>query len=137
MVEEEVRQRSMPGVVKLVLVVLWFQGVANLFAAFVMATEIISDVDHGRDSFIHIAPSFLTGSVALVLAVLLILCAVRAPRRHRWVRTTVIVIQTVNLVAGVPALFIADPVPALIGMGLAATVLVLLAKSEAQTWFDR
>ncbi|MFD0205798.1 MULTISPECIES: hypothetical protein [Saccharothrix] len=134
--EIEYDPESMPLGLKVVGGLLWFQAVANLVVTIAVSAEVVEGVGRGRDDVEDVLPGLVVALVAFLMVAVLVVCALGISWRKRWVRTTIIVFQAVNLVAGVVAVFTADPVYALIGVGLAAVVLLMLNRRDVEAWFD-
>ncbi|PSL51995.1 hypothetical protein B0I31_11671 [Saccharothrix carnea] len=134
--EIEYRQESMPLGLKVVRGLLWFQAVSNFVATIALTAEVVEGAGRGRDEVADVLPGLVGALVAFLMVAVLTVCALGISWRTRRVRTTIIVFQAVNLVAGVVAVFTSDPVYALIGVGLAALILVLINRRDVEAWFD-
>ncbi|GAA4843629.1 hypothetical protein [Kitasatospora terrestris] len=74
------------------------------------------------------------GGITLFLALVLAICAALVPRRLRWVRVTVTVIEGLAVLNGIVALF-SGSVPGLLGIVLAIAILRAFNSPEGKAWF--
>lgn len=127
------RPESMPGKVKLVIAILWFQTVLNAFGALTVFLEAQSRADHGQEG---VGALRGVGVLSLVAVVLLAASAGVAVRGTSWGWWLALILEIVAMVNGLIVL-VSGNVVAFLGIALAACVISLLCTRQTQEWYGR
>ncbi|MEV0613687.1 hypothetical protein AB0I81_10230 [Nonomuraea sp. NPDC050404] len=126
----------MPTSIKIALVGVWFQAVANAFGGFALLTDVQGRLDHGQEvQNLGLVQGLLYFS--LIVAAVLVVCGVLAPRRFRWVRVVVLIIEAVAVLNALLGLVSGGAFPMLIGLLLALVIGAILLTDKGQDWFNR
>ncbi len=125
----------MPGGLKGALVVVWLQAAVNLVYGIVLFHENRNDIDHGYtdDSGFLVTAAWVTLGTAVLLAA----CALGTAVHQDWARRTVIVLQVLNILAGVVLVLVGGAVPGLLGMVVSAAVIGGFGSAKAVAWVRR
>lgn len=79
----------------------------------------------------------ILGGVAIASVVLIGVLAAKMSSRRRWVRITILVLETLNIGTGLLSLVNEFNAGTLFGIGYAAVIVALLCTDDARVWFDR
>jgi hypothetical protein len=129
----EQQRVSMPGRLIGVLVVLGFQVLANGFLGWVLIDELNEDASHGA-SMDGAGVFYFLGYLSLVIAVVLLVCAVLTVRPQAWARPTIITIEGIAIISGVINL-VSGAVASLLGIIIAIVVISVLMSEDAREWY--
>lgn len=128
------RQRvSMPGRLIGVLVVLGIQILGNGGIGWVLIDELNEDASHGA-SMDDAGVFYFFGYLSLVLAAVLLVCAVFTVRPKAWARPVIITIEGVAIISGLINL-VNGAIAGLIGIIVAAIVISVLMNEDVQEWY--
>jgi hypothetical protein len=128
------RQRvSMPGRLIGVLVVLGIQILGNGGIGWVVIDELNEDASHGA-SMDDAGVFYFFGYLSLVLAAVLLVCAVFTVRPKAWARPVIITIEGVAIISGLINL-VNGAIAGLIGIIIAAIVISVLMNEDVQEWY--
>jgi hypothetical protein len=128
------RQRvSMPGRLIGVLVVLGIQILGNGGIGWVVIDELNEDASHGA-SMDDAGVFYFFGYLSLVLAAVLLVCAVFTVRPKPWARPVIITIEGVAIISGLINL-VNGAIAGLIGIIIAAIVISVLMNEDVQEWY--
>ncbi|SDY39178.1 hypothetical protein SAMN05421504_105405 [Amycolatopsis xylanica] len=122
----------MPRPLKNVRILLWFQAISNILAGFLVIMLALNALDHGDEDG---ALPLVIGIISLIIAVVLAVCAVMISGHAPWVRTTIMTLEGITLVAGVIGLVSGGAVTLLIGIGIAIGILFSLSNPAVKEWF--
>lgn len=112
------------------IITLYFQSLTNAAGGVLLLYLADTEADHGRE-----APELsILGYVSLLIAVLLLVCAVLLTRGVSWARHPVVVIEVLGIVSGVISIF-SGVFTALVGIALCVLVLANLSHSDVREWF--
>jgi hypothetical protein len=128
----EQKQTSMPGRLVGVLVVLVVQVLANGFLGWVLISELNDDAEHGA-SVDGAGVFYFLGYLSVVVAVVLLVCAVFTVRPQVWARP-VIIIEGIAIISGLINL-VNGAVAGLLGIVIAIVVIAVLMSEDSQDWF--
>ncbi|MGI5196081.1 hypothetical protein ACQEVY_20915 [Streptomyces sp. CA-288835] len=124
----------MPLQVKIAVVVMWIQAVINGLGGFFILSEVNSRIEHNQEVDGVMRPLAYT---SIVLALVLLTCAVLARKRYAWVRNTVLVIEAFAVLSGLIGLAASGGAPSA-ASGLAFAIVIVVGFSgEGGKWFDR
>jgi hypothetical protein len=130
------RQRvSMPGRLVGVLVVLVVQILGNGFLGWALIDELNDDAEHGA-SVDDAGVFYFLGYLSLVVAVVLLVCAVLTVRPRVWARPVIITIEGIAIISGLINL-VNGAVAGLIGIVIAVVVIAVLMSEEVLDWYQR
>jgi hypothetical protein len=129
----EQKQTSMPGRLVGVLVVLVVQVLANGFLGWVLISELNDDSEHGA-SVDGAGVFYFLGYLSVVLAVVLLVCAVFTVRPQAWARPVIITIEGIAIISGLINL-VNGAVAGLLGIVIAIVVIAVLMSEDSQDWF--
>jgi hypothetical protein len=114
-------------------VILWIQVAATGLLLVIQLAEVASIEEHGEQMTGIGHFEVVENPIVFVLAVI---AAIVVASRRPWARPLAIVVEVlaimngvINLVAGLPA--------GIVGIGLAVTVITLLARKEVSAWLDQ
>jgi hypothetical protein len=133
MVERE--RVSMPGRLIGVLVVMFFQVLANGFLGFVVVDELDRRAGHGANVD-GAGVAYFFGYLSIVLAVVLLVCGVLTVRPKAWVRPVIITIEGIAVINGIINV-VNGAVAGLIGIVIAIVVMTVLMSQEVVDWYQR
>ncbi|MFD8495312.1 hypothetical protein [Amycolatopsis sp. NPDC059657] len=122
----------MPRPLKNVRILLWFQAISNILAGVLVTMVALNALDHGDEDA---ALPLVIGIISLIIAVVLAVCAVMISRHAPWVRTTIMTLEGITLVAGVIGLVSGGAITLLIGIGIAIGILFSLSNPAVKEWF--
>jgi hypothetical protein len=131
----EQQQVSIPGRLIGALVVLALQILSNGFLGWVLIDELNEDADHGR-TVDGAGLYYFVGYLSVVVAVVLLVCAVLTLRPQAWVRPVIITIEALAIISGVINL-VNGAVLSLVGIALAITVIAVMMSEDARDWYQR
>lgn len=119
-----------PGPVRAARVILYIQGVLTLLVTLFVLMVVVARAQHGQR-----VPGFGYAVLVegLVVGVLVLVCAVLIGSGRSWVRPLVMVLEVLAIVAGVVNL-LSGAFQAVIGIGLAITVMILMWRPEVTAW---
>jgi hypothetical protein len=123
----------MPVNVKAAVVGVWIQAVCNALGGFFILSEVNNRLDHGQDVDGLARP---LAYISIVLALVLLTCAVLAPKRYGWVRNTVLVIEAFAVLSGLIGLAATATPSYAVGMVLAIGIAAGFS-GEGGKWFER
>jgi hypothetical protein len=123
----------MPVNVKAAVVGVWIQGVINGLGGFFILSKVNNRLDHGQDVDGLMRP---LAYVSIVLALVLITCAVLAPKRSGRVRNTVLVIEAFAALSGLIGLVVTAAPSFAVGIVLAIGIAAGFS-GEGGKWFER
>jgi hypothetical protein len=130
------RQRvSMPGRLIGVLVVLVVQILGNGFLGWALIDELNDDAQHGA-SVDDAGVFYFLGYLSLVVAAVLLVCAVLTVRPRVWARPVIITIEGIAIISGLINL-VNGAVAGLIGIVIAIAVIAVLMSEEVLDWYRR
>jgi hypothetical protein len=130
------RQRvSMPGRLIGVLVVLVVQILGNGFLGWALIDELNDDAEHGA-SVDDAGVFYFLGYLSLVVAAVLLVCAVLTVRPRVWARPVIITIEGIAIISGLINL-VNGAVAGLIGIVIAIAVIAVLMSEEVLDWYRR
>jgi hypothetical protein len=105
------------------IITLYFQTLTNAAVGVLLLYLADVEADHGRE-----APELsVVGYVSLLIAVLLLICAVLLTRGLSWARHPVVVIELLGILSGVISI--------VAGVVLCVLVLANLSHSDVREWF--
>jgi hypothetical protein len=131
----EQQRVSMPGRLIGVLVVLVVQILGNGFIGWAIIDELNDDAEHGA-SMDDAGVFYFLGYLSLVVAVVLLICAVLTVRPRVWARPVIITIEGIAIISGLINL-VNGAVAGLIGIVIAIAVIAVLMSEEVLDWYQR
>lgn len=127
----EATRGKRPLALKLAVGVLVFQTLANAAAGVLLLVFAAEDVEHGRDVP---ALQYVLAYASIAIAVVLLACGVLLMRGVLAARPVVVCVEVLAMVSGLINLVLGAP-QAVVGLVLAALVLVHLYRAEVTEWF--
>lgn len=131
----EQQQVSIPGRLIGALVVLALQILSNGFLGWVLIDELNEDAEHGG-TVDGAGLYYFVGYLSVVVAVVLLVCAVLTLRPQAWVRPVIITIEALAIISGVINL-VNGAVLSLVGIAIAITVIAVMMSEDARDWYQR
>lgn len=119
-----------PGPVRAARVILYIQGVLTLLVTLFVLMVVVARAQHNQR-----VPGFGYAVLVegLVVGVLVLVCAALIGSGRAWIRPLVMVLEVLAIVAGVVNL-LSGAFQAVIGIGLAITVMILMWRPEVTAW---
>lgn len=127
------RPERIPGKVKWLIAVLWFQTAGNAFGTVVVFLEAQIRADHGQEGAGVLRG---IGVLSLLAVVFLAMCAIVAVRGISWGWWLTLVLEIVAIVNGLIVL-VSGNVGAFLGIALAVGVISLLNARQTKDWYGR
>lgn len=129
----EQRRVSMPGRLIGVLVVLGLQVLGNGFLGWVVVDELNEDASHGA-SMDGAGIFYFLGYLSLVMAVMLLVCAVFTVWPRVWARSIIMTIESIAILSGLINLA-SGAVASLLGIVIAIVVITVLMSDDVRDWY--
>ena len=131
----EQQRVSMPGRLIGVLVVLAIQIIGNGFIGWVLIDELNEDASHGM-SMDGAGVFYVLGYLSLVVAAVLLVCAVFTVRPRSWARPVIVTVEALAIISGLINL-VNGAITGLIGIIVAITIIAVLNSEDAREWYQR
>lgn len=129
----EQQRVSMPGRLIGVLVVVAVQILGNGFLGWALVDELNEDAEHGA-SMDGAGVFYFVGYLSIVIAAVLLVCAVLTVRPQAWARPTIITIEGIAIVSGLINL-VNGAVASLLGIVIAVVVISVLMSDDSRDWY--
>jgi hypothetical protein len=126
----------MPAGIKWALAGVWFQIVSNLLAGVFLLSVVNDAVDHGQD-VPNLGLVRLSVYVAFLAGAALLLCAVCAGKRFRWVRGTILWVECLYVLVLLVNVFVSGVYTQVIGLFISLTVSRTMLSVPGRDWFSR
>ena len=125
---------AMPGRLRTGVAILVFQILANGLLGWLILDSLNQYASDGQaDTGAGIG--YVLGYASIALAAVLLVCVVGTVRPMAWVRPLIITIEVIAIIGGLVNLF-TGTVTALLGIGLAITVITVLHNNDVQHWYE-
>jgi hypothetical protein len=125
----------MPGPLRLALILLVLQVVANGYGGFLIQDEIDDRLDHGLEvanlNLVNAAVYLSYGLAAVLLATIVFLVA-----RKPWAQYPVYVIEALAIAVGLVLMVVAASAGGVLGLAIAVVVLIGVSRSQVTEWLD-
>jgi O-antigen ligase len=126
----------MPGSVKWALAGVWYQALSNVAVGLWLLSLVNERRDHNQD-VPHLGLVQFSLYVALLAGVALLVCAVCAGKRFRWVRTTILAVECASALITLINILVSGLVTQVIGLLITFAVSRTMLSEPGRQWFNR